>query len=484
MEKRITLRELQQHVSYESCWVSLYGRVYDVCVSWLGCSLRANEVKITGFLDDHPGGSSILLNVAGKDATKEYDPIHPPSIMDEHLSSCCLGVLGCGTLASRDKAPESEPSRSAAGDSVSQALNLHEIETLARQKLPHKAWAYYLSATDDNLTKMWNNSVYQSILLRPRVFIDCSQCDLSTTVLGHQLGLPVYVSPAAMARLAHHSGEAGIANACAKFGALQIISHNASLDPVDIIRDAREDQVFGWQLYCLKDVRQSERRIQKINQIKRIKFIVLTLDAPFPGKREVEVRSKMDFSQPNSPPQVWGTDASLTWEKTLRWLHKQTDLPVVLKGVQTYEDAILAARYAPYIRGIILSNHGGRALDTASTPIHTLLEIHHHCPEVFTRLDVMIDGGIKRGTDIVKALALGAKAVGIGRAPLWGLAAGGPVGVERVLEILSEETATAMRLLGVSNVSQLSRQHINARALELGGFRSAPDTGERNGSRL
>ncbi|KAK1147237.1 hypothetical protein N8T08_001976 [Aspergillus melleus] len=454
MEKRIALRELQQHASLESCWVSLYGRVYDVCVSSVACSLRANEVKITGFLAKHPGGSSILLGLAGQDATKE------------------------------DKHPKSDSSVSTAQGSISQALNLHEIEALAKKKLPHKVWAYYVSATDDNLTRTWNNSVYQSILLRPRVFVDCSQCDLSTTVLGHRLGLPVYVSPAAMARLAHPSGEAGIANACAKFSALQIISHNASLDPVDIVRNTTEDQVFGWQLYCLKDVRKSEQRIQKINQINQIKFIVLTLDAPFPGKREVEVRSKMDFSQPNSPPQVWGTDASLTWEKTLRWLRKHTNLPIILKGVQTYEDAILAARYAPHIRGIIISNHGGRALDTASTPIHTLLEIQHHCPEVFTKLEVMVDGGIKRGTDIVKALALGAKAVGIGRAPLWGLAAGGPAGVERVLEVLSEETATAMRLLGVSNVSQLSRQHVNTRALESGGFWKARNSGGRMESKM
>ncbi|KAH8429299.1 FMN-dependent alpha-hydroxy acid dehydrogenase family protein [Aspergillus melleus] len=484
MEKRIALRELQRHASLESCWVSLYGRVYDVCVSSVACSLRANEVKITGFLDKHPGGSSILLGLAGQDATKEYDSIHPPGILDEYLSSCCLGALRSGSLTSRDKHPKSDSSGSVVQDSVSQALNLHEIEALARKLLPHRSWAYYVSATDDNLTKAWNNSVYQSILLRPRVFVDCSQCDLSTTVLGHQLGLPVYVSPAAMARLAHPSGEAGIANACAKFGALQIISHNASLDPVDIVRDSTENQVFGWQLYCLKDVRKSERRIQKINQIKQIKFIVLTLDAPFPGKREVEVRSKMDFSQPNLPPQVWGTDASLTWEKTLRWLRKHTHLPIVLKGVQTYEDAILAARYAPDVRGIIISNHGGRALDTASTPIHTLLEIHRHCPEVFTKLEVMVDGGIKRGTDIVKALALGAKAVGIGRAPLWGLAAGGPAGVERVLEVLSEETATAMRLLGVSDVSQLSQQHVNTRALEAGGFWKARNSGGRIESKM
>lgn len=434
----------------------------------------ANNLEITGFLGDHPGGPSVLLTLAGQDATKEYELVHPPGLVDEHLSSCCLGTLHIDPSASK-QTPESDKSKLLEGtSSVTQPLNLHEVEALAKKRLSHKAWAYYVSAADDNLTKSRNNSVYQSILLRPRVFVDCSRCSLSTTVLGHRLGMPIYVSPAAKARMAHPSGEAGIAAACAKYGALQIISHNASMNPIDIVRGAPENQVFGWQLYCLKDIRQSERRIQRINQIKEIRFIVLTLDAPFPGKREVELRSTMDFSRPNPPAQNWGTDASLTWEKTLPWLRKHTDLPVVLKGIQTYEDAVLATRYAPTVRGIILSNHGGRALDHAPSPIDTLLEIHRHCPEVFAKLDVMVDGGIKRGTDVVKALALGAKAVGIGRTPLWGLAAGGPTGVERVLESGLQSPNWLSRAASADMFTSLIRGNRDGNATS-GGVRCQPD---------
>ena len=215
-----------------------------------------------------------------------------------------------------------------------------------------------------------------------------------------------------------------------------------------------------------------------------MKFICLTLDAPVPGKREADERSKhivedrdadikdaggakLSASGGIGQSLFMGTDPSLTWRETLPWLRKHTHLPIVLKGVQTHEDAYLASQQSEFgVKGIILSNHGGRAVDTAPPAVHTLLEIRKYCPEVFEKLDVVVDGGIKRGTDVVKALCLGAKAVGVGRAPLFGLAAGGQEGVERVLEILRDETATAMRLLGVKDVKGLGMRCVNTRRVE------------------
>jgi isopentenyl diphosphate isomerase/L-lactate dehydrogenase-like FMN-dependent dehydrogenase len=165
-----------------------------------------------------------------------------------------------------------------------------------------------------------------------------------------------------------------------------------------------------------------------------VKFILLTADAPFPGKREKEVRFRAaEVAAGRASPQVWGTESALTWRKTLSWLQTQTDLPIVLKGMQTHEDAFAASQF-PSVKAIILSNHGGRALDTAPPPMQTLLEIRKYCPEVLDKLPVLVDGGVKRGTDVVKALALGARAVGVGRAALFGLAVSGQEGVERMLE--------------------------------------------------
>ncbi|KAI1403463.1 FMN-dependent dehydrogenase-domain-containing protein [Hypoxylon fuscum] len=456
MSRIWNLVEVSEHNTQDSCWMVLHGKVYD----------------ITSFVPKHPGGRSILLKNAGQDASTAFDSVHPVEILEEYLEpSQLLGSVESADISKdteiretkHDARTESEAPTSSTLPSLESMLSIAEIESYAMRQLSPKAISYYVSATDDELTKAANGQIYRSILLRPRVFVDCTDCSLKTTILGNKVGLPIYVSPAAMARLAHPAGEAGIAGACSKFNALQIISKNASMSPSAIV-SAGPGAVFAWQLYVLKDIAATERTLAQIRKIPQVKFIVLTLDAPFPGKREADERFKMAEVAGGAPPQAWGTESALTWQKTLEWLCKHTSLPIVLKGVQTHEDAYAATLF-PAVKGIIISNHGGRALDTAPPPIQVLLEIRKFCPRVFDTIDVLVDGGIKRGTDVVKALALGAKGVGIGRAALYGLSVGGQDGVERVLKILADETATAMRLLGVKSVSQLGPRHINTSAL-------------------
>ena len=456
MSKTLTKAEVSAHCTSDNCWIVLHEKVYN----------------ITQFIQFHPGGRAVLLEFAGKDATAVFDSVHPKEIINEYLQP--QDIIGNIHDESKRVSVDENPGRlhrqhieEPAHSDVSKVdsmLSLDEIESKAAMMATDKALAYYASATDDELTKAANTTAYRSILLRPRIFIDCTKCELETSFLGYKIGLPIYVAPAAMARLAHPDGEAGIAAACSKFGAMQIISKNASMSVKDIVRERVPGQIFGWQLYVLKDIKKSEEILAQIRGIPEIKFIVLTLDAPFPGKREADERLKMQQIADGAPPQLWGTESALTWQKTLTWLAKHTSLPIVLKGLQTHEDAYAAALY-PCVRGIIISNHGGRALDTAPSSVHTLLEIQKFCPEVFQRVEVLVDGGIKRGTDVVKALALGAKAVGLGRAPLWGLTIGGQKGVERTLQILADETKTAMRLLGVQKAEDLGLRHINTSAV-------------------
>ncbi|KAM7219377.1 L-lactate ferricytochrome c oxidoreductase [Rhypophila decipiens] len=483
MTKVYTAEEVAKHRTPESCWVVLYGNVYDV----------------TEFLPSHPGGSKIILQLAGRDATEEYDPVHPPGTLEENLKpEAKLGEIDPESLAklrAKEAASSKASSQSGQGGKkpppppLHTLLNLDEIEAVAKTQVSKKCWAYYFSAGDDLISKYYNGSVFKSILLRPRVFVDCTSASTATTLLGHKVDTPLYVSPAAMARLAHPDGEAGIAKGISRFGAMQLVSNNASQTPEQIVANASPDAVFGWQLYVQTTRSKSEAMLARINKLPNFKSIILTLDAPVPGKREHDEKSNLDSqiivdSASNAKDDAekkpggggvgqqlfWGTAADLTWDTTLPWLAKHTKLPIVLKGVQTHEDAYLAAKYARKypgtVKAIILSNHGGRALDTAPPAVHTLLEIRKYCPEVFDSIEVWIDGGIKRGTDVVKALCLGAKAVGVGRAALWGLGAGGWKGVDRTFEILQGEIETCMKLLGVKKVSELGPRFINTRMVE------------------
>ncbi|KAK4131689.1 FMN-linked oxidoreductase [Trichocladium antarcticum] len=414
MAKVFSAEEVARHTSPESCWVVLHGNVYDV----------------TEFLPEHPGGSRIILQLAGRDATPEYDPIHPPGTLEENLKpSAKLGTVdpaSLKTLQRADAAGQPEDEARAAAPPLHTLLNLDEMEAAAKTQVSKKCWAYYFSAADDLASKSYNNTVYRHILLRPRVLVDCTATSTATTLLGQRVATPLYVAPAAMARLAHPDGEAGIARGVARFGAMQLVSHSASMSPEQIVAGAAADAVFGWQL--------------------------------------------PDSNSGIGQQMFWGTAADLTWQTTLPWLARHTSLPIVLKGIQTHEDAYLAAQYARKnpgtVRAIILSNHGGRSLDTAPPAVHTLLEIRKYCPEVFTTIEVWVDGGIKRGTDVVKALCLGAKAVGVGRAALFGLGAGGWKGVERTFEILQGEIVTCMKMLGAKDLSELGPRFINTRMVE------------------
>jgi L-lactate dehydrogenase (cytochrome) len=431
--------------------------------------------------------------------------VHPPGTLEESLpQSCHLGPVDASTLPAVEQAPAESRAATSSSMTTSQStpepyevpalediLNISEFEPAAQHLISRKGFAYYYSAADDLHSKHLNSNVYSQILLRPRIFVDCTRCDTSITMFGHKVDLPIYVAPAAMARLAHPTGEQGIAQACATWGACQIISNNASMTPEQIVAGAPPSQVFGWQLYVQTERSKSEIMLARIAKLPQIKFIVLTLDAPVPGKREDDERAKnvganlpiksavqddtsSSKSRPEGVPAKGGIGASLfagtapdlTWASTLPWLKQHTSLPIVLKGLQTHEDAFLTSLYAPQVRGIMLSNHGGRAADTAPPSIHTLLEIRKYCPQVLQTLEVYIDGGIKRGTDVVKALALGARGVGLGRAALYGLGVGGPEGVSRVFEILKAETETAMRLLGCERIEELGLQHVNTRAVE------------------
>jgi L-lactate dehydrogenase (cytochrome) len=273
-------------------------------------------------------------------------------------------------------------------------------------------------------------------------------------MLGQKMSVPIFCAPAALAKLVHPGGEAEMARGCKSAGVPEAISTAASL-PIEEIFEAGKEGPYGddekgempffFQLYVDKQREKSEKLLSKVEKL-GAKAVFVTVDAPVAGKREADERVKADegLIAPNSGVQAKNDkkggslgrtmagfiDPSLTWDD-IPWLRKHTSLPIVLKGVQTAMDAKRAMEEG--IDGIILSNHGGRSLDTSPAPVLILLEIQKCCPEVFDKVEVFVDGGIMRGTDIFKALCLGAKAVGIGRGFLFALNYGRE-GVEKYIE--------------------------------------------------
>ncbi|TIC03141.1 hypothetical protein E3Q16_03226 [Wallemia mellicola] len=416
----VAFDEVQKHTTPESCWVIIEGQVYDV----------------TDFLEAHPGGAKVILRNSGKDATTLYAPIHPKGTIENNLPpECHLGAVDPTTLPDiqEEESDEQRRVRTARENipPLGAMVSLEDFEKLATDILPNTAYAYYSSAGDDEDTLRENINAWKKYWFRPRVLNDITKIDLSTTIMGIKSALPIFISPAAMARLGHPLGEINLTKGAAQTGIIQGISSNASctLEEMCEARDAGQPLIF--QLYLNWDRKKSEEIVRKVEELK-INGIMFTVDAPVPGKRERDLRAKGDFDDDEGGTKgvaqaISGYQAAdLSW-KDVDWLKSITDLPLIIKGVQSVEDAKLAAESG--VKGIVLSNHGGRQLNFAPASIDVLREIREEAPEVFEKLEVYVDGGVRRGTDVLKALCLGAKAVGLGRPFLYAQSAYGEQGV-------------------------------------------------------
>ena len=295
-----------------------------------------------------------------------------------------------------------------------------------------------------------NTKAFQKILFRPRVFVDVSKCDTSTTLFGLPSTSPILIAPAALAKLGHPGGEVNLTQGAGIAGIIQVMSTNAS-NSVDELAAARvnEKQKLWFQLYVNKNRNAAAKLLDKVVKSGAFSTLVVTVDAPVLGKREADERLKASVmpelsktsgagavtagSGAKSVAKALSTHIAtdLVWSE-IAWMKKLTGMPVVVKGIMTVEDAILALKHG--CDGIYLSNHGGRQLDTSPPAMLTLLELRRHCPQIFTKMEVFLDGGVRRGTDVVKALCLGCKAVGMGRSFLYANSCYGVDGVLKAIE--------------------------------------------------
>ncbi|XP_051219912.1 glycolate oxidase 3 [Lolium perenne] len=350
--------------------------------------------------------------------------------------------------------------------------NVSEYEKLAREKLPKMVYDYYASGAEDQWTLRENREAFSRILFRPRVLIDVSHIDIATKILGFDISMPIMIAPSAMHKMAHPEGELATARAAASAGTIMTLSTLAtsSVEEVNSVGPG----IRFFQLYVFKD-RNLVRQLVKRAETAGFKAIVLTVDTPILGRREADIKNRfilpphlvlknfealdlgtMDKTDDSGlASYVAGQfDRSLCWED-VKWLQTITPLPILVKGVMTAEDTRLAIENGA--AGIIVSNHGARQLDYVPATISCLEEV---VTEAKGRLPVFLDGGVRRGTDVFKALALGAAGVFIGRPVLYSLAVDGEAGVRKMLQMLRDELELAMALGGCASLRDITRAHV------------------------
>lgn len=354
-------------------------------------------------------------------------------------------------------------------------LTIDDYEAIARGRLERSAYDYYAGAAGDERTLASNRTAFDRIPLRPRVLVDVSVIDMRTSVLGTSIGLPVMLAPTAFNRLAHDEGEKAAARAAGSAGTIMIGSTLSTCTLEEVAAAATGAMWF--QLYVYKDRALTQELVARA-EAAGYRALVLTVDTPLLGRRYRDVRngfvlpegiSMRNFEGAMTNAARWGThssfsayvhdlfDATLSWD-AVAWLRAQTTLPVVIKGILTGDDARRAVEAGA--SAVVVSNHGGRQLDGAPASVEALPEV---VDAVAGRIEVLMDGGVRRGSDVLKALALGARAVCIGRPYLWALAAAGEEGVRDVLRLLREELSLAMALSGRPTIASIDRALVQGR---------------------
>ncbi|KAJ1679443.1 Hydroxyacid oxidase 1 [Spiromyces aspiralis] len=359
---------------------------------------------------------------------------------------------------------------------------IDDLEHIAKDILPSATWGYYTSGANHEQTLRDNRDAFKRYRLRPRMLRDVSKVTTTTTILGKKARSPLCVAPCAMHKLAHPDGEVATSKAVASHGSVMILSTYSTTALEKVIAAGNPETQYWFQLYVYKDRRVSEKLIRRA-EAAGFSALVLTVDAPYLGRRLLDSRNKFsppphlrlenfidsttDFSSidslEKSGDETFGEtfgnrgDASLSWEEGIAWLRSITALPIIVKGILTAEDTELAIKHG--CSAIIVSNHGGRQLDGTLASIDALPEI---VEAAGNRIEVYMDGGVRTGTDIIKALALGAQAVFVARPILYGLAYNGEDGARLTLRLLQDELELGMALAGCRTIDEIGSHLIHS----------------------
>nr|XP_019007451.1 uncharacterized protein I206_07709 [Kwoniella pini CBS 10737]OCF46232.1 hypothetical protein I206_07709 [Kwoniella pini CBS 10737] len=447
------MAEVGCHNLAHDAWVVVEGKVFDV----------------TEFHKNHPGGSQIIVANAGRDVTELFKPVHPPNTLENNLApECFKGLVNPKeveevTFEAEQQRVEKERN---ALPPVETMLGLDEIEETAQSFLAPRVSNYYSGYSLDGHSAEQNRSSFRKCRLVPRVMRDVTAVRPQTTIFGIPSALPIYISPSSNALLGHPDGELNIVRGAAKTGIVQGVSAAASFPLTEILEEkAKMDEESGNKMGMVYQVYLSRDREKNVEQLQQVveggcQALILTVDSNVGDHRQVT--EKLKGTRGNAEPGIrmgpLGTedqwhDSSQNWEDLSFIQQHAPGLPIYLKGVSHIEDVRLAKKHG--LAGCILSNHGGRQLDGARTGFDSLRSIYAQDPQLVRDIDLYVDGGCRRGHEVLQALAFGAKGVGLGRPFLWAQAAYGEKGVIRTVRILEKEIATAMQLMGVTELSQI-----------------------------
>ncbi|KAF5254678.1 hypothetical protein FANTH_611 [Fusarium anthophilum] len=421
--------EVAKHNNANSCWLIIHA----------------------DFLPNHPGGKKVILKNAGKDSTADFDLIHSNEVLDKWLEpSKHLGDIDTSVAG-----------MSANGTTQSKEPEQSQGTLITQQAMKKSSWNYYSTGAEDEFTIKENIVAFQRIRFRPKVLVNVEHVDISTTMLGAHVSAPIYITATAHAKIGDPDGEVTLTRASNKHDIIQMIPLYSSC-PLDDITNAREPNRTQWyQIYVKKD-RNVTRNAVEAAEARGCKALCITVDNPHLGSREKVLRSQQSESEDDEFEDAPATEldpslimnSTLSWDD-ISWFQDITSMPIVLKGVQRVEDVIKAAEYG--VHAVILSNHGGRQLDYSEAPIEVLSEAMPILRErgLQGKIEVYIDGGVRRGSDVLKALCLGARGVGIGRPFLYAMATYGQKGLEKAIRIYKDELERNMRLLGCTFIDQL-----------------------------
>ncbi len=368
-------------------------------------------------------------------------------------------------------------------------LNVEDYHQQAKEKLPQMMYDYYRTGSDDQITLIDNQQAFRRIKLRPKILIDVSShstinsisCRIRVLNSTTTIPFPCLIAPTALHRLANNEyGELATVRAAVASSTIMCVSTGSSIRLEQIAEEYRQQiktnypqstSQLWFQLYTFKNRQFSQRLVERAER-SGYKALILTADTCETGNRECDIRNNFALPDDIQAVNLIGyddnndsaknfrratLDPSLSW-KDLDWIRSITSLPIIIKGIIHPDDARQAIRRG--VQGIVVSNHGGRQLDTCQSTIEALPDIMNVVKNEKHQIDVYVDGGVRRGTDILKALALGAKAVLIGRPVLWGLAVDGEQGVKNVLEILKKEFRLAMMLCGCQTVDDIRKNDL------------------------